>query len=75
MKKPLHSTAAVNANGLSTRERQVMLLVAKGLTNKAVADQLGISEGTIKLHLHKVYRKLGVSSRFELTVLVSKLPS
>ena len=41
------------------REREVMRLAAEGLTNKTIARQLGVSEGTIKLHLHNIYRKLG----------------
>ena len=57
---------------LSRREREVMLLAAKGLSNKAIARELNISEGTIKLHLHRVYHKLGVRSRFALTVLVHR---
>lgn len=61
---------------LSRREREVMLLAANGLSNKAIARELGVSEGTIKLHLHRIYHKLGVSSRFALTVRVHKdIPS
>ena len=57
---------------LSRREREVMLLAAKGLSNKAIARELDIREGTIKLHLHRVYHKLGIRSRFALTVMVHK---
>ena len=59
-------------NVLSRREREVMLLAANGLSNKAIARELSVSEGTIKLHLHRVYHKLGIRSRFALTVLVHK---
>ncbi|MFY9894949.1 MAG: LuxR C-terminal-related transcriptional regulator [Xanthobacteraceae bacterium] len=55
---------------LSTREREVMILIAKGLANKQIARQLDVSEGTVKLHLHNIYRKLGIKSRFALTALV-----
>ena len=48
---------------LSARELQVTLLAAKGLANKAIARELNITEGTIKLHLHKVYQKLGIEGR------------
>ena len=48
---------------LTAREREIMLLVATGLSNKAVARQLAISEGTIKIHLHNIFRKTGVSNR------------
>ena len=62
-------------NALSPRERQVMLLAAKGLANKAIAHELNVAEGTIKLHLHRVYQKLGIKSRFALAVLARNLPS
>ena len=54
------------------REREVMRLAAEGLSNKAIARQLRVSEGTIKLHLHSIYRKLGIKSRFALAALVKK---
>ncbi len=62
-------------NALSPRERQVMLLAAKGFANKAIALELNVAEGTIKLHLHRVYQKLGIRSRFALAVLARNLPS
>ena len=49
-----------------------MLLAAKGLSNKEIARELSVREGTIKLHLHRVYHKLGIRGRFALTVLVHK---
>ena len=60
---------------LSAREREVMLLAAKGLANKEIARELKVTEGTVKLHLHRVYLKLGVKSRFALAVLARKLRS
>ncbi len=48
---------------LSPRERDVMRLVAAGLSNREVADALFISEETIKTHLRRIFDKLGVSSR------------
>lgn len=55
---------------LSAREQEVMALVAKGLANKQIARRLHVSEGTVKLHLHNIYRKLGIKSRFALAALV-----
>ena len=49
--------------GLSAREAEVLELVAKGLTNNQVADELFISPRTINRHLTSIYHKLGVSSR------------
>jgi DNA-binding NarL/FixJ family response regulator len=44
---------------LSPREREVALLVARGLANKEIARELGLSNGTVKLHVHKIFLKLG----------------
>jgi DNA-binding NarL/FixJ family response regulator len=48
---------------LSSREAEVLALVAKGLANKQVARTLGISEHTVKVHLNNVYRRIGVNDR------------
>jgi DNA-binding NarL/FixJ family response regulator len=49
--------------GLSVRERQVLNLVAKGLANKQIGRMLGISERTVKAHLGRVFRQIGVADR------------
>ena len=48
---------------LTDRETEVLALVADGLTNRAVARKLGISEATVKTHLAHIYTKLGVLDR------------
>jgi len=48
---------------LTRREAEVAWLVSQGLANKAVAAQLGVREGTVKIHLHNIYQKLRVSNR------------
>jgi two-component system, NarL family, nitrate/nitrite response regulator NarL len=53
---------------LSPREREVGVLVARGLTNKEVARELGLSEGTVKMHVHSIFQKLGAKSRHNLIV-------
>jgi DNA-binding NarL/FixJ family response regulator len=50
---------------LSTREREVLLLVAKGLQNKEVADRLGLSTETVKKHMRNIYQKLHVQNKVE----------
>jgi DNA-binding NarL/FixJ family response regulator len=54
---------------MTPREHQVAMLVVRGLTNKEIARQLGITEGTVKLHVHNILRKLGVRSRYALCLL------
>ena len=51
---------------LSIREREVLRNMAAGLSNKEVADRLGIRPTTVKVHLMKIFQKLGVHSRGEL---------
>ncbi len=52
-----------NAHGLTPRELEVLLLVAAGKTNRAIATQLFISERTVDRHVSNIFLKLGVSSR------------
>jgi DNA-binding NarL/FixJ family response regulator len=54
----------------SVRERQVLQLVADGLTNSEIADRLYLSESTVKCHLSSGFRKLGVCSRAEAAAAV-----
>jgi two-component system nitrate/nitrite response regulator NarL len=56
---------------LSAREREVMLLVGKGLSNRDIARRLEISDGTVKAHLQHIYRKLGIRNRTMLAVLAA----
>ncbi len=51
--------------GLSAREAEVLGLVAKGMTNAEVAEQLFLSSRTIDWHLSSIFRKLGLHSRTE----------
>ena len=54
---------------LSERERQIAFLVCDGFSNKQLGVYLNITEGTIKAHLHNIYRKLGVRNRAALSAL------
>jgi DNA-binding NarL/FixJ family response regulator len=54
---------------LSAREREIALLMCDGLTNKQLGEQLDLAEGTVKVHLHKIYRKLGLRNRAALSAL------
>lgn len=54
---------------LTRRESQLVSLVAQGLRNKEIAYSLGISEGTVKVYLCRLFDKLGVGDRYELALL------
>jgi two-component system nitrate/nitrite response regulator NarL len=51
-------------HGLTSREYQVALMVGRGLSNKEVARELGVSAGTVKLHVHHIFQKLGARNRY-----------
>jgi two-component system nitrate/nitrite response regulator NarL len=54
---------------MTPREYQVATLVARGLTNKEIARRLGVTEGTVKIHVHNILRKLGAKNRYALGLL------
>jgi len=60
--------AASPRPSLAPRERQLIRFVSKGLRNREIAKELGVTEGTVKVYLHAVFEKLGVSSRTELAI-------
>jgi DNA-binding NarL/FixJ family response regulator len=53
---------------VSKREGQVITLVTQGYKNKAIANALGITEGTVKAYLYKLFRKLGVNDRLDMAL-------
>ena len=58
---------------LTAREIEVVRLVARGLRNKEIADQLSITEGTVKAHLRTIFEKLGIDSRMKLIVYAREM--
>jgi two-component system nitrate/nitrite response regulator NarL len=54
---------------LTPRENEILVLLAEGQSNKVIARNLGISDGTVKLHVKSILRKLGVHSRVEAAVI------
>jgi DNA-binding NarL/FixJ family response regulator len=60
------NAAVEDAAQLTQREDEIASLIADGMRNKEIGRRLGISEGTVKAHLHNIYRKLGVDSRLSL---------
>jgi two-component system, NarL family, nitrate/nitrite response regulator NarL len=64
--------SAITENALAVlteRERQIMLLVSEGLSNKEIGRRLNISDGTIKVHLHHIFQKLEINNRTVLAAL------
>jgi DNA-binding NarL/FixJ family response regulator len=50
-------------DGLTTREREILVLLTEGMPNKRISARLGISEKTVKAHLTSIFNRLGVSDR------------
>lgn len=72
-----HATGQHDGNGplakLTPRERAIVQMVGDNLRTRAIAERLGISEGTVKVHLHNAYEKLGLSSRVEIVLMMRDL--
>jgi DNA-binding NarL/FixJ family response regulator len=69
MSQETHVERASNLQRLSERERQIAYLVARGMKNRDIAEQLSISENTVKRHLQSIFSKTGAKDRLELAVI------
>jgi DNA-binding NarL/FixJ family response regulator len=58
--------------GLTDRQSQVLALMVRGLSNRDIAEQLALSEGTVKIHATAIFKTLGVTSRTQALVTVSR---
>ena len=72
--KMLHREAGMRrlATIFTPREIEVMQSVAGGLSNQQIAEKLLVQEGTVKIHVHNIYRKLGINNRVDLTLYAQK---
>ena len=61
-----------NISTLTQQQKKVLSYIVKGVSNKVIANHLDIAEGTVKAHLHKVYKMLGVKNRTEAVLAVAK---
>lgn len=59
------SRKQVDVHGLTSRQSEALTLLGRGLTNKEIAEIMGLAEGTVKIHVAAVYQVLHVSSRYE----------
>jgi len=57
---------------LTPRELEIVRLASEGLRNKEIGERLSIAEGTVKIHLHNIYEKLGVTGRPQLILYATK---
>jgi two-component system, NarL family, nitrate/nitrite response regulator NarL len=64
---------AAQAPSLTPRERELVELVRQGLRNRDIANQLGVTEGTVKVYLHAIFDKVGVDNRTELAMRAKEL--
>jgi two-component system nitrate/nitrite response regulator NarL len=69
--QPMEGAASRFAS-LTHREREVLVKLVQGLSNKEIGRDLGLAEVTVKLHLRTIFRKVGARSRAEAAVLASK---
>ena len=61
--RDLQPIAFANRYGLTRREEELLCLLVAGRTNREIGEELTISIGTVKTHVHHIYEKVGVSSR------------
>jgi two-component system nitrate/nitrite response regulator NarL len=64
----LRTPQGASSLDLTERERQVLKMIAAGLSNKMIGNKLGITEGTVKVHVKNLLHKLGLRSRVEAAV-------
>jgi DNA-binding NarL/FixJ family response regulator len=67
-KNGLRSNDFLKAQTITSREKEVIVLIGKGLKNKDIASKLGISEATVRHHLSSIYGKAGVEDRLNLVI-------
>lgn len=70
---PMMALELMETKGLSPREIEVAHLVYRGMTNKAIAEELFISEKTAKYHCTNIYRKFKVKSRVQFVLMMVQI--
>ena len=69
---PARSRGSDPLEGLTARQQEVLSLLAQGRSNKEIAKNLGLLEGTVKVHVRDILRKLGVSNRTQAAMLAAR---
>lgn len=70
-----HPNATDPLGGLSAREREVLQMASRGLTNSEISVQLNVTVHAVKFHLASIYRKLGLANRTEAAVFYLRASS
>lgn len=70
--RPAHDRDVAQQFGLTTAQTRVLGLMSSGKSNREIGDLLGLTEGTVKIHLSAIYRALNVSSRAQAMVVMSR---
>ena len=74
----ISAPASDSSNALSAltdREMEIAGLIRAGLRNREIAARCGLTEGTVKVHLHSIFQKLGIKSRSELIIMMMSMDS
>lgn len=72
LKNELTDNPEASFESLTNREQEVACKVSGGLSNKVIGRELGISDGTVKLHVKSILKKLSLSSRVEVAVMITE---
>ena len=70
--RPAGNKTPAERFGLTTAQARVLELLAGGRSNREIAELLGLTEGTVKVHMTAIYRALGVSSRSQALVAIAR---
>jgi two-component system, NarL family, nitrate/nitrite response regulator NarL len=66
---------ATPLDDLTNKERKIANAVAEGRRNREIGEEMGLSEGSVKIYVHKIFLKLGITNRTELALLIRNLSS
>ena len=69
--QPTRTAAFFVGELLTPRETEIARFVAAGLSNRQIARKVSLAEATVKIHLHRAYKKLGIANRSTLAVMAS----
>lgn len=72
LKNELTDSEEASFESLTNREQEVACKVASGFSNKVIGRELGISDGTVKLHVKSILKKLSLNSRVEVAVMITE---